>query len=127
MATNWPSTIPAPLTEEVSIDVGTTAVRRQLQSGRVEVRQFGASPPDMVTLPWKMTPDELAAFHTFYEDTLDNGVGTFTATWLEDLGYTPSSSYEGMIMPYPKESLHFSDNGDFGYAEVECMVAIMEA
>jgi len=127
MAENWPSTVPAPLIEGATMDAGTTIVTRKLQFGLTEVRRFGSGAPDIWTLSWALTLDQYTAFLNFYNTTLDSGVIPFVAAWLEDLGYTPPTNYQGMIMPYPKETLNIGNSGDFGYVNVECTVAIKVA
>lgn len=87
MTVTWPETLPGPLASSLRVSAGTNAARRRTQSGRVEVRRFGAGAPDMVDATFRLLHADVAAFRHFHERTCNLGLNWFTAPWLAALGY----------------------------------------
>ena len=87
MTVAWPETLPGPLASSLRVSAGTNAARRRTQSGRVEVRRFGAGAPDLVDATFHLLHADVAAFRHFHERTCNLGLNWFTAPWLAHLGY----------------------------------------
>jgi len=112
MAKKWPSTLPDPLNEGMSITSGSTVKLRKLESGRYESRRFGDGMPDQLTCtfrllhhvviePVKVEYNQLEQFNDFFEGDLNQGTNWFEAGWLSDIGY---NSHVARFFGYPKVS-----------------------
>lgn len=73
----WPSTLPAPLTENYGVDATDTTVRTDMDSGPARVRRRFTAAPDMLTATWRLSEAQMAIFRTFFEDDIDHGAAWF--------------------------------------------------
>jgi hypothetical protein len=106
----WPSMLPSPYIV-INSELGNNTLRRKLQSGRQEVRRYGAGAPDQFSATFRLVRDDVAAFIHFYERTSNMGLNWFSAPWiLTDLGYT---DYLARIVGYPKRAGHGKLYSDF--------------
>lgn len=106
----WPTNIPAPQRESLSLNFGTNALLRRNNSGRVEARRFGAGAEDTASCIIRCRGDEIARFQYFYEVTLNLGLNWFTAPWVTGLGYP---GYGARITGYPQKSASNDGHMDF--------------
>ncbi|WP_320055752.1 hypothetical protein [Desulfuromonas thiophila] len=94
----WPSNLPGPQ-RTISVRPGSNLTRQTWQSGRAEVRRFGAGTPDQVTVQFRLFNEDCAAFQYFCDRTANHGVNWFSAPWLAAMGYP---SHRARILGYPK-------------------------
>lgn len=104
----WPDNLPGPC-RTISIQAGNNTVVRKLQSGRREVRRFGAAAPDRATVQFRLFNEDVAAFEYFFDRQTNLGANWFSAPWLPALGY---DDHRARILGYPKrkaKGTRFSD------------------
>jgi hypothetical protein len=73
--------------------------RQKWQSGRSEVRRFGAGAPDRVPVQFRLLNEDAATFEHFFDRQANLGVNWFSAPWLATLGYP---SHAAKIVGHPK-------------------------
>lgn len=104
----WPENLPGPL-RAISIRPGDNTLRQQWQSGRADVRRFGAGAPDQVSVQFRLFNEDCAAFEYWFNRDANLGVNWFTAPWLAGMGY---DSHKARILGYPKrkgKGVRYSD------------------
>ena len=126
MAT-WPTILPAPIKEGISIALGDNALSRTSQSGRVCRVRYGSGAPDKVTGTLRLLrkhpsgQDLVEVFNQFYRVALNMGVNYFDAWWLEEkLGYT---AHKAKFSAYPQ----FQVNAAGIYEDVGVTLLIRKA
>ncbi|AGW12845.1 putative alkanesulfonate ABC transporter membrane protein [Megalodesulfovibrio gigas DSM 1382 = ATCC 19364] len=83
----WPATLPTPMQRTVSTTRMDTRLRRETQSGRIEVRRFGSGAPAQADVTFRCLGNQATALLTFHRDACRNGARWFTAPWLPLLGF----------------------------------------
>lgn len=96
----WPAAIPGPERSALRRVPVSTIARRRVQSGRTEVRRFGAAAPDRLAAPLVVAAAEYDSLVEFYESDCNLGTVWFTADWIQTLGY--AAGYVGRIIGLPK-------------------------
>lgn len=95
----YPSTLPPPQRPSLKVVAGTNLVRRETQSGRIEIRKFGVGAPDKITIKFHLKTDEIPAFKWFFERETNLGINWFSASWLPMLGY---QDHKIRFLNYPR-------------------------
>lgn len=109
MAIFWPATLPAPQRSGLIIKPNPDVRVREAQSGRKELRRFGAGKPDTLTCTLRLFSqhpqhgDQVAAFKHFWRRGLNFGLNWIDADWLSLLGYT--NHYCRIIGYSPRRSM----------------------
>lgn len=109
MAISWPATLPAPQRSGLTIKPNPDVRVREAQSGRKELRRFGAGKPDTLTCTLRLFSrhpqhgDQVAAFKYFWQRDLNFGLNWISADWLPLLGYT--SHYCRIVGYSPRRSM----------------------
>lgn len=98
----WPASIAAPERESLVCKPLDGLARRRCQSGRTEVRRFGAGVPALVEAEVIVPAADLDDWVAFYEEDCACGALWFTADWIEDIGYT--ASHVGRFYGYPRST-----------------------
>ncbi|AGW13809.1 LamG-like jellyroll fold domain-containing protein [Megalodesulfovibrio gigas] len=86
MAVLWPQGLPGPQ-RQISRQLGSNLLSRELQSGRHEVRRFGRGAPHVLRAQLRLLHAQVPAFLQFYERDCNLGLNWFAADWLPLLGY----------------------------------------
>lgn len=76
MAT-WPASLPIPLGSDYMLDFGDPTVRTDMDSGPARVRRRYTAAPDLISVSWKFTESQMAAFRVFIETDIDYGAAWF--------------------------------------------------
>jgi len=115
MAT-WPATLPAPLRDGVSVELGNNSVARKCQSGRTEAVRYGSGSPDRWQVKIRLLGAQFDVFRSFFNADLNIGTNWFSAEWItKDLGY---SDHKGKVVGYPQETVSGKDSDGIAYKDV---------
>jgi hypothetical protein len=98
---NSDSSLPGPLRNSVQITAGTTTKTRETETGRIEMRRFGSSMPDMAEISIQVDDDQVGTFEYFFQRTCNRGLNWFDAEWLSDFGY---DDHRARILGKPKRN-----------------------
>lgn len=105
----WPNTLPAPLIDELSAELGTDTQKWVAQSGRVTSVRYGVAAPDRWNIKLRLLcahsshGNQVVIFEQFYRHDLLLGANWFSAGWITTLlGY---SDHKGKIHGYPAVSV----------------------
>jgi len=115
MAT-WPSTLPAPSRDGLSVEFGKNAMDRTCQSGRQERVRYGSGAPDRWQMKIRLIGSQFDTFRSFFNNDLNRGTNWFSASWITDeLGYL---DHKGKIVGYPQEQVSGRDGDGMAYKDV---------
>lgn len=76
MAT-WPTTLPRPLVAGYAIAPVDANVRTDMEAGTPRVRRRSAARNDQVSVFWRFTDAQMAAFRTWFDGDCANGASWF--------------------------------------------------
>lgn len=115
MAVIWLASLPAPEREGFTVKPVSAATARETQSGRKEVRRWGADKGDTITCTLRLLGDhpthgdQVAAFRSWWDRDLNFGANWIEAEWLDALGYTSHCVRIVGYVPRRTSSTHYSD------------------
>ena len=95
MSIPWPTELPAPLWEGLTITPSPATVSNRSQSGRSTIRRFGRGKSELISCSLHLEHnhfqygDQVGLFEHFWARDLNFGLNYIDASWLGDyLGYT---------------------------------------
>ena len=112
----WPSSLPAPLISNLSVELGSNAMMRKCQSGRKTAVRYGSGAPDRWQVVVRLRGTQFSAFRAFYNADLNLGANWFSADWITGaLGY---ADHNGKIVGYPRETVSGKDGEGTSYKDI---------
>jgi len=94
----WPTTLPGPQRDGLTVTLGTNVVSRTTQAGRVVKTRYGSGAPDRISAQLRFLPADYEIFKLFFERDLNFGLNWFSSGWLIKLGYL---THKAKIHGYP--------------------------
>lgn len=107
---SWPDNLPAPQ-KAISVQATSNLEVQRLQSGRQQIRRFGANSPDKIKVQLRLPADKIQFFENWYNTMINFGASWFSANWLIKLGYP---NHRARILGYPDLKGNGTKYADYG-------------
>lgn len=88
MTIRFPESLPKP-TRNYSVDIENSAVRSNMDSGRIRQRRRFTASQNSLSVKWELTDEEFQLFESFAFHALSGGTGWFEADLLTGNGIVP--------------------------------------
>lgn len=88
MIIRFPESLPKP-TRNYSVDIENSAVRSNMDSGRIRQRRRFTASQNSLSVKWELTDEEFQIFESFVFHALSGGTGWFEADLLTGNGIVP--------------------------------------
>lgn len=94
---DFPATLPAPLRDGYGIEPQDRVARQRFEAGNRRSRRLFDSAPFLVSVAWRFTAAQFAAFEDWYANDIAHGADEFQIALANGLGMnTVTAAFEGM-------------------------------